>query len=1049
MHYISKGKAIAIRSLKRRALLLFLIAGLMLAPAAGTYCAATRARSSIPNPETRDLPLATQDPSEGLRLIMEGQALMARQTREGIDAAIAKYKEAFAAFQKINFKEGMSAACLYEGIGYDMLGRKREALNAFLDARRYMEESWIRFISPTLQAIIGAAYAGLGELDKAIELLNEAIPKIQFIPEFHAYGLKGLGEVYVRKGQKQKALKYLLESRKLYKQTGNWRNEIQVLVLISALKSSLGESKEAHEFAREAVERAKEKNSPDSEAYGHLAFAAAYFAEGKLEQAATKYKQTAESLRKQGDKSGEAMALNNLGLIYNARGELDDALEYYKRAMVLYEQTGETEFLAYALSNIGTIYTRRGEPIEAFRYLERALNFAKQHKDRRLQATVISSIANYYFLFDNPNHSLRLFKESAATLAEVEEPSHSVEMLINIADGYVVQERYKEAFDTLRPVLESKFIEKDPMRHGYALREMAYIYSLMNDREKARKYYAEALSRLKAAGDGIGVIDLYAALGSVYTSEGNYQKAEEYLTESLTRAREARLPQIKWMTLALLGSLKEKQGNLAQAESFYDEQIAAIEAMRSSAHIEELKIELDSTSAKLFSAPIFFKLKLGKESEAFDLTERVRARTFLDQMNNVRIDIGKGANPYLSNQEQSLRIELRSLEEKLREEQRNNPSSPAIKLLEALRNEKEEAYAALIIRLKASDPQYEKVLSYPPVALSRIQQLLGPQTTMVSYFVTSGKTLAFVVNSDSLQVIDIPVKEEQLRNEINWFREFANLKDTEHQSLKQLHTWLIAPIRNYIKTRNLVIVPHGVLHYLPFAGLTDGHRYFGEDHTIYYLPSASTLPLLRGRHRRGVKRVLAVAQANAPGLTSLSYVDKEAIRVAELYNSQPLLTGRATRAEILKRVSAYDGLHIAAHAELKANSPLFSRILLSSDKDDSGAIEVREIYGMKLNRANLVVLSACDTQLGAHSKGDDIVGLNRAFIYAGASSVIASLWAVDDEATSFLMRSFYTHLKRGMGKAAALQAAQTATRMKYPHPYYWAAFILTGDPRQE
>jgi CHAT domain-containing protein len=92
------------------------------------------------------------------------------------------------------------------------------------------------------------------------------------------------------------------------------------------------------------------------------------------------------------------------------------------------------------------------------------------------------------------------------------------------------------------------------------------------------------------------------------------------------------------------------------------------------------------------------------------------------------------------------------------------------------------------------------------------------------------------------------------------------------------------------------------------------------------------------------------------------------------------------------------------------------------------------------------VLSACDTQLGKLSKGDDLVGLNRAFIYAGTPTVVASLWSVDDESTSLLMRSFYTHLKQGMSKAKALQAAQAETRKKYPHPYYWAGFVLTGDP---
>jgi CHAT domain-containing protein len=108
-------------------------------------------------------------------------------------------------------------------------------------------------------------------------------------------------------------------------------------------------------------------------------------------------------------------------------------------------------------------------------------------------------------------------------------------------------------------------------------------------------------------------------------------------------------------------------------------------------------------------------------------------------------------------------------------------------------------------------------------------------------------------------------------------------------------------------------------------------------------------------------------------------------------------------------------------------------------------LEVREIYDLKLSHTSLIVLSACETQLGAQSKGDDMVGLNRAFIYAGASTIIASLWTVDDQATGLLMRSFYTYLKRGMSKAEALRVAQSKTRRQYPNPYYWAAFVLTGD----
>ena len=126
--------------------------------------------------------------------------------------------------------------------------------------------------------------------------------------------------------------------------------------------------------------------------------------------------------------------------------------------------------------------------------------------------------------------------------------------------------------------------------------------------------------------------------------------------------------------------------------------------------------------------------------------------------------------------------------------------------------------------------------------------------------------------------------------------------------------------------------------------------------------------------------------------------------------------------------------------------PLFSRILLSPDGRNDGSLDVAEVYGLDLARTDLVVLSACETQLGAQSRGDDIVGLSRAFIYAGTPSVVGSLWSVNDRATAVLMTALYQRLAEGMNKAEALQAAQAETRARFPHPYYWAAFVLTGDP---
>ena len=990
------------------------------------------------------------NPFETLKLALEGNQLGASLTRKGVIEALKKYKEAFAIFKSQENKLGMAATRFACGGAYYFLGQNREALSAFLEASEYSKESGLDLLRPLLEPSTGAVYASLGETGKALETLNRALPMVRRLnlAPLLALTLKGLGEVNVQIGQKHKALEYLNEAAGLYRQLGNWQYEVMALMLISVVRSSLGQKAEALESARAAVNRFNENNDADWEAIGHLAFGAAYASVGNVASAIAEYNQALQSFQAQGDKSGEATALNNLGLLYGAKGELGVALDYFKKSLKLCEANSDDEAMmtGYALNNIGAIYSRRGELLTALRHYEKALAFADQHNDKRLKAGVLSGMANAYFLMNNREYTLKLFKETAATFREVEEPAYEAEALINLAEAYGAMGRYQEALDALRPALESRRLANDPGREGYVLREIGYMYTNMGDRSGAIKYYAAALSKLEAAGDASGQAELYAVLGSISAADGDYQKAEDLYRKGLAVARTEGLRQSEMLILAGLGFVHEKRGNLAQAESFYDQELAVNESLRSSARIEELKTGVSSLYAGLLWPAILLKFKLGKWTEAFELAERARARTFLDQMNGAHLDLHKGADPALADQEQDLRFDMRALDEKLRKERRDNPRSEATALMAANFKEKAEAYAALLIRLKASNPAYAELQSYVPRPLTEIQRLLGPQSTLISYYVAADKTLAFVVGSDSLQAIEIPVKETDLRAAIDWFRDFASLRDPQPEGLKQLYGWLIAPIRQYIKTAQVIIVPHGLLHYVPFAALTGGHGYFGDERAITYLPSASILPALRRRIQPAGQRMLTIAQSLAPGLSALRHADEEARSVARLFGAHSLLTGRPTRAEFLKQASRYNMLHIAAHAEMNATSPLFSRILLSPGNDDSGAIEVREIYGMDLARTDLVVLSSCQTQLGRQSKGDDIVALNRAFLYAGASSVIASLWTVDDEATSFLMNSFYGHLKHGMSKAAALQAAQIATRKKYPHPYYWAAFVLSGDP---
>jgi hypothetical protein len=237
-----------------------------------------------------------------------------------------------------------------------------------------------------------------------------------------------------------------------------------------------------------------------------------------------------------------------------------------------------------------------------------------------------------------------------------------------------------------------------------------------------------------------------------------------------------------------------------------------------------------------------------------------------------------------------------------------------------------------------------------------------------------------------------------------------------------------------------------VLLYLPFAALTDGEKYLSDDYVLFTLPSASVLSFVQEKRKAGTGTILALGNPASP-LPGLKFAEQEAQSIAGLYGAQALVGKDATESIVRARASEAGILHIAAHGEYDPQNPLFSTIHLAGDAENDGRLEVHEVYSLDLaTSTDLVVLSACQTDVGAVSAGDEVVGLNRAFLFAGTPTVIASLWNVDDAATTLLMEKFYGHLRAGASKAQALRQAQLDVRATYPHPYYWAAFVLTGDP---
>lgn len=351
-----------------------------------------------------------------------------------------------------------------------------------------------------------------------------------------------------------------------------------------------------------------------------------------------------------------------------------------------------------------------------------------------------------------------------------------------------------------------------------------------------------------------------------------------------------------------------------------------------------------------------------------------------------------------------------------------------------------------------------------PFELSTIQHEIGSEATMVVFYETDEQSLVWILDHEGLQSLALERRETghwragclaalvargSVRPVVLQGRECPN----EVELAEQLYDELIAPIRGRLKTQKLLFVLHGRLHFIPFAALRDRStgRRLVEDFTLGFLPSLSMLSDLRSQESSLEGRALLLGDPQATQDHSpLVGARQEVLILAALLGTRPLLGKAATEAALHRLGNESDILHLAAHGLFEPASPRFSRIALAPGDGQDGNLEVHEIYSqLDLTGVNLVVLSACDTALGERTGGDEIVGLTRAFLYAGASGVVSTLWKVDDAASTELMVSFYFHLKAGETAAEALRHAQLEMlrRPGRQDPYYWAGFVLTGDPR--
>jgi CHAT domain-containing protein len=617
--------------------------------------------------------------------------------------------------------------------------------------------------------------------------------------------------------------------------------------------------------------------------------------------------------------------------------------------------------------------------------------------------------------------------------------------------------RTKEAQRWLHQAQRLYAAEENPV--GAAIVELTHAQLLYREAkfEGARMLAGQAEPALFISGSWQRLLLARWLRSEADRALGDLGSARELLEHTLHEAEAHGQPQIAERCLSSLGAVALEEGNFDLAEVNFKKAIELTEELRAPLPGEDFRTAFFSNRLSPYHE--LTKLCLAKDDEraveALGFVERARSRALADSLAG-RITLATEARDdfeaHLQKQIDQLREELNYLYNQMHRSvrgavqvQRDNST------LERELLERERKLLELTRQLQHRGTNgNQKREKEDHFSIARLQSELGAERALVEYTTIDDKLIAFVVTNERVEVVrdlasesDILAEIERCRFQIDTLRfgstqvrnHLPALTDRTRRHLRSLYDQLLRTIEPKIGERQLVIVPHRALHYLPFQALHDGSSYLIERRQVSFAPSAVVLQQCLDRPRYDFKKalLLGVADEQIPGV-------HEELRALDRIFPQirRFLDKSATAEALLNNSTGADVLHLACHAQFRSDNPLFSSLKLGD-----GWFTARDAYGLRLN-CGLVTLSACETGMNEVAPGEELMGLARGFLSAGSPTVMMSLWTVDDEATAELMATFYDELAGTKSPAAALRAAQTKLLKQRPHPFFWSPFVLVG-----
>jgi CHAT domain-containing protein/Flp pilus assembly protein TadD len=955
----------------------------------------------------------------------------------------------------------------------EALKKLAQAVPALLKAGETVEAARTLNQMGGLQLRLQETDAALISYQKALSLLKRGP-----VPEVIVDSLNGLGDGYLQLNQLRQAEKILKRALLMSERWNYARGKAQALLKLSE-RQNFDNQKVALQTAFEGLRvwQSLDDKPGLARAYSHIG--RCYLAQNLLLEATQNYQQALDRWSDLKDTGEQAEALIMMGMIEFRRADWTRTIELVTQAQKMLEEDGEPERLGQIAAVLAEAFNENGSWESGITHYKRALEYYREAKKPHNVFYATWGLGVSYYLAGNYPEALTHFQDALTSpeLSDLE----AAQVRQYLGRVYTATGKYPDAMLNLRSALAVYTQSVNFKEQAQVRALMGIVYQQQGDLASARQNYHEALKVFRRLSDLLNESAVNFELGRLELRSGNYDAAEDYLKRSIEGTEHIRRTSASSdLTAAFSAWVHERYEN----------------------YIECLMRKHGAEPARGFAI------------SAFETSESARGRSLAELLRATQTNLTSGLDAELAEREKSVRQLLRVKEDYKITLLGKADSKAELAQLETGIAALEGQYAEVTQTIRSRYPSYEQVTQPTGWSLKKIQEQVvsDDQTLLLEYSLGEHKSYAWAVSRTGITSYELP-PQAQIETAVQTVHELlatpprAGALDELTPAIWKLAQMVLSPMAAELDKPTVIVVADGALAYIPFQILplpASENEPLIARFEVINAPSASILGQLREEtsHRQPVAKTLAAlgdpvfasnyemakdsanrkqlpgteAGKNQPSeralraikvrpdsddpadLQPLFYAKRELANLQEVAGDSESLvmsgfdaTHEALLSTELKR---YAILHIATHGLLDPRQPEQSRLIFSTvdrnGKPQDGRVGLQDIYGLRAP-VDLVVLSACQTALGKEVRGEGLMGLTRGFMYAGASSVVASLWKVDDEATAELMKQFYINmLQKKMPRAAALRAAQNNVRQRaeWHAPYYWAAFTLQGEYRK-